>query len=400
MDEACSDQKSSHFNGAEVQDIFRAYGETYRQKHKLPLHVLKTMSAIEKCRTSALGGHVEVCKDCGHIRNSYNSCKNRHCPKCQSIEKERWIESQKESLLNVRYFHAVFTIPDTLNTVTFQNQKVVYNILFRAVAETLTELCADKKHLGASVGFTSILHTWGQNLMHHPHIHCIIPAGGINSLGNWVNSRKKFFIPVKVLSRKFRGKFLFYLNQAFTEKQLLFFNATLALSEKKDFNKFLTLHYKKEWVVYCKPPFKNAGCVIEYLGRYTHRTAISNNRIISMSNGKVRFKWRDYNDNSKWKIMIVPGEEFIRRFLIHILPPGFQKIRHYGFLGNRNKAKKLLICKQLTNTPINDYQKISTAELIQKITGIDISKCPVCGSANITRYNEYEKSPPSNVKAS
>jgi predicted Zn-ribbon and HTH transcriptional regulator len=251
----------------EVQDIFRTHGESYRQTHNLPVHILKAMSAIEACRTKALGGHVERCNDCGHTRNAYNSCKNRHCPKCQSLEKEKWIYNQQENLLNVRYFHVVFTIPDTLNTPAFQNQKVLYDILFKAVSETLAELCGDKKYLGASVGFTSILHTWGQNLMHHPHIHCVIPGGGIGT-NKWISSRKKFFIPVKVLSRKFRGKFLFHLKQAFTEKQISFFGEFDRLKDDKVFNKFLTLLYQKEWIVYCKPPFGNANQVMSYLGRY------------------------------------------------------------------------------------------------------------------------------------
>jgi len=374
----------------EVQDIFLEYGSQYRLKHKLPLHILKTMSAIEICRTSALGGHRDVCGECGSTRISYNSCRNRHCPKCQTLAKERWIDNQKSNLLNVGYFHVVFTIPDTLNSIVFQNQKVVYNILFKAVAETLSELAADKKYLGATLGFTSILHTWGQNLMHHPHIHCIVPSGGLNSLGKWVNSRKKFFLPVKVLSRKFRGKFLHYLKHA----KLEFHGQQKHLSNPVTFNNFLTPIYKKEWVVYCKPPFKNTSCVIEYLGRYTHRVAISNKRIVNMENGQVKFKWRDYKDNSKWKIMTISSDEFIRRFLIHVLPYKFMKIRHYGLLGNRNKKTKLKVCKVLTNSPIITKEKASTLELIKKITGKDISKCPHCGSNKLIRYLDFGKSPP------
>lgn len=319
----------------EVQDIFAAFGNQYRQIYNLPLFHLKAMSAIERCRTSQLGGHVDVCDECGAARISYNSCRNRHCPKYQTLPKERWIDARKSDLLNVGYFHVVFTIPDVLNAIAFQNQRTVYGILFKAVAETLTELAADKKHLGADIGFTSILHTWGQNLMHHPHIHCIVAGGGLNNIGKWVSSRKKFFIPVKVLSRKFRGKFLFYLKLAYRDGQLA-----------------------KEWVVYCKPPFKNAACVEEYLGRYTHRVAISNNRIIGMENGMVTFKWRDYRDSNRWKTMRISVEEFIRRFLIHILPDRFMKIRHYGLLGNRNKTEKLGLCKQLTHTPIVERLKL------------------------------------------
>ena len=378
----------------EVQDVFRKYGEQYRQEHKLPLHILKTMSAIEHCRTSVLGGHMDVCEECGSTKISYNSCRNRHCPKCQTLAKERWIDNQKADLLNVRYFHVVFTIPDTLNTVAFQNQKVVYTILFKAVAETLAELSADKKYLGAKLGFTSILHTWGQNLMHHPHIHCIVPGGGLNSLCKWVDSRKKFFMPVKVLSRVFRGKFLYKLEQA----KLNFYGEQSYLYDDTSFNNFLSSLYKKEWIVYCKPPFQNASCVVEYLGRYTHRVAISNNRILSIENDQVSFKWRDYKDNSKWKVMTVSANEFIRRFLIHILPDRFMKIRHYGFLGNRNKTTKLKVCKQLTSTPIIQKEKASTLDLIQRIIGHDVSKCPHCGCCKLSRYMDFGKSPPTHSK--
>jgi len=362
---------------AEVQDIFKEYGEAYQQQHKLPPNILKAMKDITRCRTAELGYHADVCSDCGNVLHfSYNSCRNRHCPKCQTLSKERWIENQKHSLLNVGYFHVVFTIPDTLNSVAFQNQREVYNIMFRAVSETLQELAVDKKYLGASLGFTSILHTWGQNLMHHPHIHCIVPGGGINSCGRWVNSRKKFFIPVKVLSRKFRGKFLYYLKQA----DLKFFGEQCYLHDQTAFNNFLSSLYRKEWVVYCKPPFKNSYCVVEYLGRYTHRVAISNRRILSMKNDMVSFKYRDYKEGSKWKVLTVSAHEFIRRFLIHILPPRFMKIRHYGFLGNRNRNTKLAVCKKLTLTPLIGRVKLSTAELIKKIVVSYKSACSCCGS--------------------
>jgi hypothetical protein len=378
----------------EVQDIFLKYGGTYRQKQKLPLNVLKAMSSIQNCRTSVLGGHIDVCTECGTTDISYNSCRNRHCPKCQTLAKERWIYQQKSNLLNVSYFHVVFTIPDTLNAVVFQNQKVVYDVLFKAAAETLTELAQDKKYLGATLGFTSVLHTWGQNLMHHPHLHCIIPSGGLNSLGKWVHSRKKFFLPVKVLSRKFRGKFLYYLKQA----KLEFHGQQSYLADPVDFNALLTPLYQKEWVVYCKPPFKDAAGVVEYLGRYTHRVAISNSRIVSVENGQVRFKWRDYRDKSKWKVMTVTADEFIRRFLIHVLPPRFMKIRHYGLLGNRNKTTKLKVCKELTHTPIIAREEISTTQLIEQITGRDITKCPGCGSDRLSRFKYFGKAPPTASK--
>lgn len=374
----------------EVQDIFNEYGDDYRANHKLSSVQYKAMFAIENCRTAKLGGHVDVCDNCGYTQISYNSCKNRHCPKCQTLAKERWIDNQKYNLLNIGYFHVVLTIPSELNSIVFQNQKVMYNLLFKSASETLKELAADKKYLGAKIGFTSILHTWGQNLMHHPHIHCIVPGGGLNSIGKWVNSRKNFFLPVKAISRKFRGKFLYYFKQA----KLEFYGNQKHYTDDVSFQNLLNILYKKEWIVYCKAPFKDAACVIEYLGRYTHRVAISNNRILNMKDGKVSFKWRDYKDNNKWKVMTVSAFEFIRRFLIHIMPHRFMKIRHYGLLGNRNKNTKLKICKQLTNTPILIKEKISTIELIEKIVGRDISLCPKCKS---NRFNRYLGLSPPNI---
>ena len=383
---------------AEVQDIFLKYGTEYRKNHKLTLVQHKAMSAIQKCRTSQLGGHMDVCGGCGNTQISYNSCRNRHCPKCQTLAKERWIDNQKSNLLNIGYFHVVFTIPDTLNSMVYQNQKVLYTLLFKSIAETLVELASDKKYLGAKLGFTSVLHTWGQNLMHHPHIHCIVPGGGLSLANKWVNSRKKFFIPVKVLSRKFRGKFLHYLKQLYYQDKLEFHGSQKFLSNDTDFETLLSSLYSKEWIVYCKAPFKDATCVVEYLGRYTHRVAISNNRIIGIENGNVTYKWRDYKDSSKCKLMTISSDEFIRRFLIHILPSGFMKIRHYGLLGNRNKTTKLKICKQLTNTPVLLKEKASTLQLIERITGKDLSKCPHCGSDKLSRFMYLEKPPPATIK--
>ncbi len=384
----------------ELQDIFLAHGDSYRQEHKLSPEQRKVISAIESCRTAALGGHTDTCNECGYTKISYNSCRNRHCPKCQTLAKERWIDNQKNNLLDVGYFHVVFTLPSELNGIVYQNQTALYNLLFKASAETLSELALDKKYLGARIGFTSVLHTWGQNLMHHPHVHCIVPGGGQNALGQWVNSREKFFIPFKVLSRMFRGKFLHDLVQA----KLEFHGSQEYLSNEPAFRNLIDSLYGKEWIVYCKPPFKDAACVVEYLGRYTHRVAISNNRILSMENGMVSFKWRDYKDGSQWKVMTVQAHEFIRRFLIHVLPKGFLKIRHYGFLGNRNKSKKLILCKQLTHTAIRKKKKASTLELISKLLGRDICKCPACGSRSFAQHwepftrNTIGHSPPARTK--
>jgi hypothetical protein len=369
----------------EIQDIFLKYGDDYRRNHRLPLHIQKTMVDIEVCRTSALGGHVEECSKCGYTRISYNSCRNRHCPKCQTLAKERWLQERKKDLLPVPYFHVVFTIPEELNFLTLTNQKEIYSILFKASSETLLELAKDTKYLGANIGFTTILHTWGQNLMNHPHVHCVVPSGGLSLDGTrWINSREDFFIPVKVLSRKFRGKFLYYLKKEYySNKQLKFKNEFETLKYSDVFQCFIDRLYKKEWIVYCKPPFGSAEHVLEYLGRYTHRIAISNNRIVAFENGFVVFKWRDYRDNNKEKFMTVTVEEFIRRFIMHILPQKFVKIRHYGLLSNRTREAKLKKCRALLGISITrekeNSAKLSLAELLLKLTGIDLTICPCCG---------------------
>ena len=367
----------------EVQDIIKKYGEEYKEKHKIMPHIAKTMGAIEKCRTEKLGYHEDVCDECGYRKISYNSCRNRHCPKCQSIARAKWVEEREAEILNVKYFHVVMTIPSELYMIAYQNQSKVYKILFKATAETLEELARDKKYLGAEIGFMEVLHTWGQTLVYHPHIHCIVPAGGIDKIGKWRNSRKKFFIPVKVLSRKFRGKFLYYLKK----EKLEFYGKNEYLNNKQNFDELMSKMYNKEWISYCKPPFENAKSVIKYLGRYTHRVAISNERILREENGEVTFKYRDYKDNNKMKEMTVKAEEFIRRFLMHILPPGFMKIRHYGLLGNRNKKTKLAVCKKLTNTTSPVKPKLTTLEILKKTLGVDFNICPMCHKGHLMSPN-------------
>ena len=367
----------------EVQDIIKKYGEEYKEKHKIMPHIAKTMGAIEKCRTEKLGYHEDVCDECGYRKISYNSCRNRHCPKCQSIARAKWVEEREAEILNVKYFHVVMTIPSELYMIAYQNQSKVYKILFKATAETLEELARDEKYLGAEIGFMEVLHTWGQTLVYHPHIHCIVPAGGIDKMGKWRNSKKKFFIPVKVLSRKFRGKFLYYLKK----EELEFYGKNEYLNNKQNFDELMSKMYNKEWISYCKPPFENAKSVIKYLGRYTHRVAISNERILSEENGEVTFKYRDYKDNNKMKEMTVKAEEFIRRFLMHILPPGFMKIRHYGLLGNRNKKTKLAVCKKLTNTTSPVKPKPTTLEILKKTLGVDFNICPVCHKGHLISPN-------------
>ncbi len=367
----------------EVQDIMIKYGKLYKEEHKLMPHIQKAMNAIAKCRTGELGAHEDVCDECGFTKISYNSCRNRHCPKCQSIAREKWIYDREFEILNVKYFHVVFTIPSELYVITKQNERKVYNILFKATAETLQELSQDKKYLGAEIGFMEVLHTWGQTIVYHPHIHCIVPAGGMDKIGKWRNSKKKFFIPVKVLSRKFRGKFLYYLKQ----EKLEFYGKNKEFENKQNFEELIARLYNKEWIVYCKPPFKDARCVIRYLGRYTHRVAISNNRIKKEENGYITFKYRDYKDNKKEKEMTITAEEFIRRFLLHILPPRFMKIRHYGLLGNKNKKTKLAICKKLTKTANLVKPEINTLEILKKTLGVDFNLCPLCHKGHLLTPN-------------
>jgi hypothetical protein len=308
----------------------------------------------------------------GHTRISYNSCRNRHCPKCQFLRKEKWIEARQRDLLPIPYFHVVFTIPDSLNPLALRNQEILYSILFKAKKETLLEL---EKRLGR-IGFICILHTWGQNLTDHPHIHCIVTGGGLSGT-RWVSSRKKFFLPEKVMSRLFKGKFLFYLKRAYDK--LSFAGNISCLKENDAFRHLLSHLYEKDWVISCKLPFKGPETVIEYLGRYTHRVAITNHRIIGMEDGEVSFFWKDYADGSKTKVMTLDAGEFIRRFLLHVLPDGFVKIRRYGLLGNRNRKECLALCRKALGETVQSEQTSQTwQELLLAVAGIDIMECPVC----------------------
>ena len=305
----------------EIADIFNQYGQEYISNHNLSIQQLKVIQDITTCRTSQLGGHVETCDHCNHLRISYNSCRNRHCPKCQGLAKEQWIEKRKNDLLPIQYYHIVFTIPDNLNDLALRNKKEIYDLLFKASSDTLKELAEDPKYLKANIGFISILHTWGQNLMDHPHIHCIVTGGGLSlNKEKWISAKKDFFIPVRIISSLFRGKFLYYLKNLYKENKLIFPGKIKNLKNQVEFNQLLNKLYNKSWVVHCKPSFKNPEFVIEYLGRYTNKVAISNYRIIKLENDKVIFRYKDYNDNDKTKYMTLKVFEFIRRFLLHVLP--------------------------------------------------------------------------------
>ena len=372
----------------EVADIFRAFGPAYRETHELPLRHLRAMRAIEICRTADLGGHLDQCDHCGTVRISYNSCRNRHCPKCQCLEKERWLEAREKDLLPTPYFHVVFTLPEGLRPLALRNQKVVYSLLFKSVSETLTELARDSKHLGAEIGFMAILHTWSQTLIDHPHLHCLVTGGGLSLDGKrWLRSRKDFFIPVKVLSSLFRGKFLDGLKKEYDTGELRLPGQIEELKEAPVFKRFLTNLYHQAWVVYCKPPLKHPEKVVDYLGRYTHRVALSNDRLVKMEDNRVTFRWRDSADNNTIKLLTLEALEFIRRFLLHVLPSQFVKIRYYGILSHRSRKGKLLRCKKLLGVLIPDGSKEVLKEawqdLLTRITGIDPRVCPYCGKGKM-----------------
>jgi hypothetical protein len=368
----------------EVADVFRRYGGTYRDEHGASMSTpqRRVMTAIEVCRTAALGGQIEQCDACGHQRICYRSCRNRHCPKCQSLARADWIQHRQAELLDCEYFHVVFTLPEEIAAIAYQNKEVVYRILFRATAETLRIIAADSKHLGAEIGFFAVLHTWGSNLLHHPHLHCVVPGGGLSPDGaRWISCKPGFFLPVRVLSRLFRRLFLEHLQNAFDAGKLQFFSTLENLRNRGQFTRYLAPVRKAEWVVYAKPPFAGPEQVLDYVGRYTHRVAISNHRLLDLEAGQVRFRYKDYRNQGRQKTMTLSAEEFIRRFLLHALPNGFQRIRYYGFLGNRYRQEKLARCRQLLGMPPpadspqtpRDYR-----DQHEELTGASLRECPVC----------------------
>jgi hypothetical protein len=373
----------------EVADIFRAHGEEYRRVRKISAAQHRVMRCIETCRTPALGGHRDTCKDCGHVRISYNSCRNRHCPKCQSLKKAEWLEARRRRLLPVPYFHVVFTLPDILNPVALRNKRLCYDLLFDVAAETLHAIASDKRHLGAQVGFSAVLHTWGQKLQFHPHLHCVATGGGLTPEGDrWVATSGDFFLPVKVLGRLFRGKFLHALSKAQQEGKLHFAGSTAQLEEPGPWRNLLRQLYRLDWVVYAKPPFGGPEHVFRYLGRYTHRVAISNDRLVSLENGKVHFRFKDYANDQKKKILTVDALEFIRRFLLHVLPERFVRIRHYGLMAGRNVQTKLVQARRLLLPGAVEPDEPPGAEMdralewsdrLLALTGVDVFACPVCG---------------------
>ena len=365
--------------GLEVADVFRRHGDAYRRAHEDRLGRVerRVMSAIELCRTAALGGHTEACAECGFVRCAYNSCRNRHCPKCQGAARVEWLAARQAELLPVPYFHVVFTLPAPVAEIAFQNKEAVYAILFRTAAETLQTIAADPKHLGAEIGLVAVLHSWGQNLHHHPHVHCVVPGGGPSLDGtHWVACRPGFFLPVRVLSRLFRRLFLAELDAAFVAGRLGFFGELAELAQPAAFARHLRKLRRVEWVVYAKPPFGGPEQVLAYLGRYTHRVAIANSRLVSITEERVAFRWKDYRHHSRTKIMTLEAAEFIRRFLLHTLPDGFHRIRHYGFLANGHRAAKLALCRRLLDAPATD---VSADAAEDEVPVHHPTACPCCG---------------------
>jgi len=371
----------------ELAGIFRQHGPAYRQAHALPLHQHRLMQAIETCRTAAAGGAVEWCDQCGHTRIVYRSCRNRHCPKCQGLARERWIQQRQAELLPVPYFHVVFTVPEPIAAIAFYNKETIYAILFRTAAQTLLTIARDPQHLGARIGFFAVLHTWGQNLLLHPHLHCLVPGGGLSADGAWVASPPDFFLPVRVLSRRFRRLFLDALEAAHAQGELRFYGDLESLREAAAFTAYLAPLRQAEWVVYAKPPFGGPSQVLEYLGRYTHRVAISNHRLVALENGQVAFRWKDYRDGGAQKIMTLSAPEFIRRFLLHALLPGFQRIRYYGLFANRHRQEKLRLCRQQLTCPCADLlpQPADYGDLHCTPTGHGLRPCPECGAGSMLR---------------
>jgi hypothetical protein len=363
----------------EVADIIRSAGESFLEKsrHWITWHHRKVLLAILRCRTAVLGGHRDRCSNCGHVAISYNSCGNRHCPKCQGSARLRWLHAREEELLPTRYVHAVFTLPRELAPLVLQNKKLIFNLLFHSSAETLLEVARDPRHLGAEIGFFSVLHSWDQRLLFHPHVHCVLAAGGLApDHASWVSSSRSFFLPIKVLSRVFRGKFVAGLKTAYHAGTLQFHGNLLHLAEPRAFAMWLRTLFRHDWVVYAKRPFGGPEHALRYLGAYTHRVAISNHRLVALENDNVTFRWRDSAHGNKKKLMTLPVHEFVRRFLLHLLPRGFVRIRNFGFLANRRRASLLPICFELLR---RSTEKAASAAPPSADHPCSCWRCPICG---------------------
>jgi len=370
---------------SDLADLVRTHGTAYRATHRLTRGQHRALRAIAACRTAALGGHTETCEVCGALRITYNSCRNRHCPKCQTLAKARWLQARQAELLPVEYFHVVFTVPHALNPLAQGNPRVCYGLLFQAARETLAVFGDDPRHLGGEVGGLAILHTWGQTLEQHLHLHCVVPGGALARDGTqWLPAKPGFLFPVRALARVFRGKYLAGLQLAFARGDLRFAGRLAGLGEPGAFQAFVGSLRGTDWVVYAKSPFAGPAQVLAYLGRYTHRVAISNDRLLSLEDGQVRFRWRDYAHGNRLKTMTLSAAEFLRRFLLHVLPAGFVRIRHFGFLANRGRTAKLGRCRALLAVPPPTPRPTeSVAALVHRLTGVDLTQCPVCRAGRL-----------------
>jgi hypothetical protein len=379
----------------ELADIVRAHGAAYQRAHPLCRAQRRALRAIAVCRTAALGGHRAVCTTCGAERITYNSCRNRHCPKCQRVATERWLAARRGEVLPIPYFHVVFTLPHALNPLAQSHPHLIYRLLFQAAASTLTRFGRDPRHLGGDLGVTAVLHTWGQTLTQHVHVHCVVTGGALARDGTrWIPARPTFLFPVRALAKVFRGRYLAGLQRAFARGDLHLTGGLAPLAEPAAFAAWLAALRQAAWVVYCKPPFAGPEHVLAYLGRYTHRVALSNDRLVDLADGRVRFRWRDYADGDRVKLMELDLDEFLRRFLLHVVPDGFVRIRHFGLLANRRRAAALAQCRTLLAPPPPPAVLPESArDLILRVTGLDLERCPRCPQGVLRRLDVLPPAP-------
>ena len=372
-----------------IQDVFHRFYSDYEKNHALSADQRKTAYHIMNCKTGTFGFNVNICEDCGAISIHYNSCRDRCCPMCQELPKEKWVDARREDVLDAPYFHVVFTVPEELNPVIYSNQKLLYNTLYHASSDTLRELASDSKYLGADIGYICILHTWGSEMNYHPHIHSIVLGGGLDPENHWKDNGEDFFLPIRVISRLFRGKYLAELKQLWEDGKLEFHGSAEPYQNHHTFKELLDTCYSKEWVPYCKKPFNGAESVIRYLGKYTHRIAISNYRIKSMTDTSVTFTAKDYKNQGQWKEVTISGEEFIRRFLMHIPPKRFVRVRHYGLLSPRNKGRKITLCRNLLGCKkyLSRLKDLDAPAIIKLLYNKDICKCSLCEGSIVPLSN-------------
>lgn len=402
MSSSSRKQKRSAVTAAaplEVADIVRAHGSDFLAHHRTSPAQRRVLKDLACCRTATLGGHVERCDSCSHERIAYNSCRNRHCPKCQGSVAAQWMQDRAQELLNVPYFHVVFTLPDCIAALALQNPRIIYDILFRAASQTLLEVAANPKHLGAKIGFLAVLHTWGQNLHFHPHLHCVVPAGGLSFCGKkWINAKKDFFLPVRILSRVFQGKFIAQLKQAYQRGDLQLSGSLARLVHGGAWQHWLNVAVRSQWVVYAKPPFGGPQVVLKYLARYTHRVAISNRRLIQLQDGHVTFSIKNYAKGGARGILTLTAEEFLRRLLMHVLPKGFMRIRHFGFLSNRFRRQMLKRCRDLLQivpeTSKRDEERSCKPQHTTCSPEPALQRCPACQQGRLSVTVLLRSDPP------